>query len=202
MLNSLGVAKGYGDDMEEVWKNIAGFEGIYQVSNMGRVRSVDRYVECVDSCRHYKGRIMRLNKRKNGYLDICLRRQEINIRPLIHRLVAEAFIPNPNNLPCVNHKDENKENNCVENLEWCTQEYNNSYGEGHKQRSKNSIKYAIQKQSKPVLQYSLNGEYIAEYYSAMEAGRKNNCRQGGISECCNGKQKTAYGYIWRYKEAE
>ena len=188
--------------MEEVWKDIQGYEGIYQVSNLGNVRSVDRCVECVDSYRHYKGRIMRLNKRKNGYLDICLRRQDNKVRPLVHRLVAEAFIPNPEKLPCVNHKDENKENNRVDNLEWCTEAYNNNYGESHKQRSIHSSSAAIKNQSKPVLQYSLSGEYITEYYSAMEAGRKNNCRQSGISECCNGKQKTAYGYIWRYKEAE
>lgn len=188
--------------MEELWKDIAGYEGLYQVSNQGRVRSLDRYVECVDTYRHYKGRIMKLDKRKNGYLQVNLKRQKLNKQFLIHRLVAQAFIPNPDSLPCVNHKDENKENNNVDNLEWCTEAYNNEYGEGHKKRSENAIKYAIKNQSKAVLQFSLNGEYIAEYYSATEAGRKNNCRQGGISECCNGKQKTAYGYIWKYKEAE
>lgn len=188
--------------MEEVWKDVQGFEGIYQVSNLGRVRSLDRYVECVDSFRHYKGKIMKQDKKKNGYMQICLRRQQVHKQVLVHRLVADAFIPNVDNLPEVNHKDENKENNCVENLEWCTQAYNNSYGEGHKQRSKNAIKYAIQKQSMPVLQYSLEGKLLAEYYSATEAARKNNCRQGGISECCNGRQKTAYGYVWKYKEAK
>lgn len=187
--------------MEEVWKDIQGFEGIYQVSNKGRVRSLDRYVECADSFRHYKGKIMKQDKKKNGYMQICLRRQKIQKQALVHRLVANAFIPNTDNLPDVNHKDENKENNSVENLEWCTQAYNNSYGEGYKQRSKNAIKYAIQKQSMPVLQYSTDGKFIAEYYSATEAARQNNCRQGGISECCNGKQKTAYGYVWKYKEA-
>lgn len=188
--------------MEEEWKDIKGFEGLYQVSNLGRIKSLDRYVECVDSCRHYKCRIMRLNKRKNGYLDICLRRQEIKTRPLVHRLVAEAFIPNPNNLPQVNHKDENKENNRVDNLEWCTIEYNNKYGKGSINRCKNARNGSIRKLAKPVIQYSLDGKFVAEYFSAMEAGRKNGFSQGGISECCNGRQKTAYGYIWKYKEAE
>lgn len=184
----------------EVWKDIAGFEGIYQVSNMGNVRSVDRYVECADSIRHYKGRLMKLDKKKNGYLQVMLRRRDIAKQVLVHRLVAEAFIPNTGNLPTVNHKDENKENNRADNLEWCTMEYNNLYGEGHKTRCVNARNGAIKKQARPVIQYSLDGKFIAEYFSAMEAGRQTGCRQSGISECCNGKQKTAFGYIWRYKE--
>lgn len=188
--------------MKEVWKDVKGFEGIYQVSNKGNVKSLDRVVECVDSFRHYKGKMMKLDKKKNGYLQVNLKRQNKNAQYLVHRLVAEAFIPNPNVLSCVNHKDENKENNHVDNLEWCSQAYNNRYGAGYKKRCINARNGAIKKQAKPVLQYSLNGDFVAEYFSAMEAARMNGCKQGGISECCNGKQKTAYGYIWRYKEVE
>lgn len=188
--------------MKEVWKDIADFEGIYQVSSLGNVRSLDRCVECNDSIRHYKGRMMKFYKKKNGYLQVNLKRRNLNKQFLVHRLVAETFIPNPCNYPCVNHKDENKANNSVDNLEWCTQEYNNHYGVGNKNRCINSRNGAIKKQARAVEQYTLDGEFVAEYFSAMEAGRQNQCRQAGISECCNGKQKTAYGYVWRYKEAE
>lgn len=188
--------------MKEVWKDIAGYEGYYQVSNLGKVRSLDREVEYPTYTRYFYGKVLKPHKKRNGYLELTLRQQKKHTQALVHRLVAIAFIPNPNNLPCVNHKDENKENNCVENLEWCTEAYNNHYGIGNRNRCVNSRNGAIKKQAKPVLQFSLDGEFIAEYFSAMEAARQNQCRQGGISECCNGKQKTAYGYIWRYKEAE
>lgn len=186
--------------MSEIWKDIVGFEGLYQVSREGKIRSLDRRVQCVDSVRCYKGRLMKQHKKKNGYLQVCLRRQKIGKQYLVHRLVATAFLPNPDGLPVVNHKDENKENNSVENLEWCTQSYNNAYGDGHKMRCTNARDGAIAKTAKPVLQYSLDGVFIAEYFSAMEAGRKTGFRQGGISSCCNGSQKTAYGFKWRYKE--
>lgn len=186
--------------MAEIWKDIAGFEGIYQVSNKGKVRSLDRYVQCADSIRYYKGRMMKQDKKKNGYLQVNLKRQKINKQFLVHRLVAVAFLPNPEGFAIVNHKDENKENNSVENLEWCTHTYNNLYGEGHRTRCTNARSGAIQKLAKPVLQYSLDGVFVAEYFSATEAGRKTGFRQSGISECCNGNQKTAYGYVWRYKE--
>ena len=188
--------------MVEVWRDIKGFEGVYQVSNLGRVKSLDRYVECDDSIRHYKGRLMKPNKKKNGYLQVNLRRRETNKKYLVHRLVASAFLPNPDSLKTVNHKDENKENNCVDNLEWCTVEYNNHYGKGHRTRCTNARNGAIKNLAKPVLQYSLEGVFVAEYFSAMEAGRVNGIRQSGISGCCNGNQKTAYGYIWKYKDAK
>ena len=114
--------------------------------------------------------------------------------------MAETFLPNPNNLPEVNHLDENKENNSADNLEWVTAAQNNAYGMGYINRKKNAPAASIKSNARPVQKYSKDGKLLAEYYSAMEAGRANGCRQGGISECCNGKQKTAYGYIWKYKE--
>lgn len=185
--------------MEE-WRDIAGYEGLYQVSNLGRVRSLDRVIKCVDSIRRYKGCMLRLAKQGNGYMSVSLQKSGDRKTKLVHRLVAQAFIQNPDNLPEVNHLDENKENNVVDNLEWVTQAENNAYGEGYINRSKNAPKGSINSTARPVLKYSLDGKLLAEYYSAMEAGRANGCRQSGISECCNGKQKTAYGYIWKYKE--
>lgn len=184
--------------MKELWKDIKGYEGLYQVSNLGNVRSLDRVIHCIDGTnRMYKGCIMKTTISINGYLNVSLKHSK---NYLVHRLVAQAFIPNIDNLPCVNHIDENKENNNVNNLEWCTISYNNKYGNGFIERCINARKGSILKTAKQVLQYSLDGKFIKEYYSAMEAARQNNCRQGGISECCNGKQKTAYGYVWKYKE--
>lgn len=118
--------------VEEIWKDIEEYKGRYQVSNLGRVRSLDRisvqHKHFGDVFRPIKGKIMSntIGKRGYAYVHLC---NENNARNnSIHRLVAQAFIPNPNNLPCINHKDENKTNNNVENLEWCTYSYNNSYG--------------------------------------------------------------------------
>lgn len=118
--------------MQEIWKNIKGYEGLYQVSNYGKVRSLDKKVK---GSNQY-GKIFFVTKKgkqlksriKNGYCNVHLIKNGVLKEFTIHRLVAEAFIPNPNNLPQVNHKDENKANNYVENLEWCTRSYNCSYG--------------------------------------------------------------------------
>ena len=116
--------------MQEIWKDIRGYEGYYQVSNFGNVRSMDR----VDSyCRNLKGRILKLS---NGiYKSVTLSINNVCKNYNVHRLVAEAFIPNPDNLPCINHKDEDKHNNNVNNLEWCTYGYNNNYSELSKKAS-------------------------------------------------------------------
>jgi hypothetical protein len=134
-------------------------------------------------------------------------------RKFIHRLVAEAFIPNPDGLPMINHKDENRKNPHVSNLEWCTAKYNQNYGtcierrklntDYSKQIYKDTAKYAIQFWKKPVLQFSKDGEFIARYESAQEAGRINKCHGGHITECCKGKRyKTVGGYIWKLEKEE
>lgn len=118
--------------MEEIWKDIAGYEGLYQVSNLGRVRSLDRTIQYfrqgVLNIAHRKGKLMKQNYTSDGYFMIYLRKDNIDKYYAVHRLVAQAFIPNPDNLPYVNHKDEVKDNNCVDNLEWCTHTYNCNYG--------------------------------------------------------------------------
>lgn len=114
--------------MEE-WKNVIGYEGLYEVSNTGQVRSLDRYVKYSNGRIHlHKGKVLSPVKDKYGYLAVCLCCNEKQKRIKIHRLVAQAFLPNPDNLPQVNHKDEDKLNNSVDNLEWCTAKYNNNYG--------------------------------------------------------------------------
>lgn len=141
----------------EIWKDIENFEGLYQISNLGRVRSVDRVVHILDPKsnreynRHFPECIKSTNLDTKGYVMVTLKKDGKTSRYRIHRLVAKAFIPNPNNLPQVNHKDENKENNCMSNLEWCTNDYNGTYGTrilriSEKRRGKsthNSIKVEI-----------------------------------------------------------
>lgn len=115
--------------MNEEWRPIEGYEGLYEVSNTGRVRSLDMYVKIgYGSYRLHKGKVLSPGKNKDGYLLINLHCNEKNKKCLVHRLVAQAFIPNPDNLPQVNHKDEDKLNNRVENLEWCDAKYNINYG--------------------------------------------------------------------------
>lgn len=184
--------------MEELWKYITGYEGLYQVSNMGRVRSFDRWViGKSNSKRLIKGKILKPIKGSKGYLHVQLcKKGKINCY-LVHRLVAQAFIDNSDNLPQVNHRDECKTNNVVENLEWCTASYNMNYNDGQKRRG---VKKINGKRSKTVYQYSLNGEFVKEWKSAHEVQRQLGYSRGSISTCCLGKRKTSYGYIWRYAD--
>lgn len=177
--------------MEEIWKPAVGFEGLYEVSNLGRVKSLNYR-------RTGKERILkprRIEKKSgNVYYAVHLYKDGKAYDKPVHRLVAEAFIPNPDNLPEVNHKDENPLNNHVGNLEWCTQSYNYNYG--------TRIQRIAEKLSKPVYQYSLDGKLIKEWSSTREIERQTGYSNSYISKCCSGKYKTAYGFIWRYKEPE
>ncbi len=165
--------------MQENWSSIAGYEGLYEVSDMGRVRSVARGGT--------KGGILSAHRSRYGYMLVSLFKNNIRTGFSIHKLVATAFIPNPNNLPQVNHKDEDKTNNHVENLEWCTASYNMNYG---------GRPYA---RSKPITQKEINGNPIVEYKSIMDAVRQIGVNKGNIVECLKGRRKTAGGYIWTYK---
>jgi len=163
----------------EEFRDIKNYEGLYEVSNLGRIRNKKT------------GRILKPLKNTNGYLRLDLCKNGIRRAAKVHRLVAEAFIPNPQNLPCVNHKDENKINNCLDNLEWCTYEYNNNYG---------TIKERISKKiSKPVLQLDRDGNLIREWPSIIKVEEETGINRHNISSCCSGKLKSAGGYLWKYK---
>lgn len=173
--------------MEE-WKDIQGYEGLYQVSNEGRVKSLKFGKEKI-----LKGRI------SSNYLLVCLRKNGKSRNKLIHRLVAEAFLENPQNLQEVNHKDENKTNNHVENLEWCTPKYNSNYGTGHQRSSEKQINDPTK--SKRVDQIDpISGEVVRKWESVKECcrnGYNNSC----IWQCCIGKRKIHKGYVWKYLQA-
>lgn len=178
--------------MNEIWRPIRDYEGYYEVSNFGRVRSLDRWIKLKDGRnRLQKGKIIKADKTKNGYLRVMLCKNHKQKHFSIHRLVAQAFIPNPHNYPIINHKDECKTNNRVDNLEYCDISYNNSYGTRNER-----ISIGL---SKPILQFDLEGNFIKEWSSMMEASR-NGFGQGNICNCCNGKLKNYKGYIWKKKE--
>ena len=165
------------EEKDEVWCPIKGFEGLYEVSDQGRVRSL----------KFGKERILKPVRTPKGYLQVSLYKNG-KMKPIrIHRLVAQTFIPNPDNLPEVNHKDENKENNSVHNLEWCDSKYNNNYGT------------RTDRCSKPVLQFTKSGEFVKEWKSAMDVERNLGYFHNNISYCCTGRYKSAYGFIWKYK---
>lgn len=127
--------------MDEIWRDIEGFEGLYQVSNLGRVKCVEH--KCPGRCglRTVKEHLMTQVKGAKGYMYVSLSNMDRGRTFTVHRLVAKAFIPNPENNPVVNHKDENKANNCVDNLEWCTSLYNNTYNDVHLKRKRYAHTY-------------------------------------------------------------
>lgn len=176
----------------EVWKDISNYVGIYMISNLGRIESLERKVKNRNGYRVVKRQIINSTKRKDGYHIVTLWKNNNKKSFLLHRLVAQAFIPNPNNLPAVNHIDENPSNNCADNLEWCDDEYNNNYG-NHKFRSAAT-------QSQKVNQYDLAGNFIKTWNSMKEIERVLKINHSCISACCKGKQKYSNGYIWKYYE--
>ena len=175
----------------EVWRPIDGYDGQYEVSTFGRVRSNWRMIILCNMRLEYDNPLlMKLQDLGNGYLYVKLRGKMIGV----HRLVASAFIPNPHNLPQVNHKDENKSNNNVTNLEWCSSKYNINYGTGIKRR--------VLAFGKRIEQLSRDGKHIAYYENVNELVRLNNGKYHGwnVRRVALGNRPTAYGYKWRYIE--
>lgn len=183
----------------EIWKDIVGYEGLYQVSNLGRVKSLERKVKNKNGYRTVSDKILKQAKKTEGYLFVNLWKEGKQKIMKSHRLVAEAFLPNPENLPQVNHKDENPSNNNVSNLEFCTAKYNVNFGTRNK-RAGISISKALTgvynniKKSKPVMCI----ETGIIYPSSMEVQRQFGFANGSISQCCNGKRQTCCGYHWKW----
>lgn len=169
--------------MNETWKDVKGYEGIYQVSDMGGVKRTSGSEE----------RILKPYPDKNGYKIVSLHRCGIRKVTKVHRLVGQCFIPNPTNLPFINHKDETPSNNNVLNLEWCDRKYNNSYGMVNLRKSV--------KEGKAVVQKNQQGETMHIYHAATEAERKTGIPRQNIGQCCMGKIKTAGKFIWAYADA-
>lgn len=179
--------------MKEIWKDIKDYEELYQVSNLGRVRSMPRKGTHIN-----KIHILKSNKNYKGYLHVSLTKKCVSKTKSIHRLVAETFIPNPDNLPQVNHKDGNKLNNCVDNLEWITN-YDNLIHSIRIGLRKNSYKKGKDHcRSVIVNQYDLNNNFIKQWYCVKDIERELGYDNRNICACCRNKRPTAYGYIWKY----
>ena len=176
--------------MQEEWKSLISYNNLVEVSNFGNVRKLG------------KKTLLKPKLDKSGYLYVHIRISNLGINKMakIHRLVAEAFIPNPNKYPIINHKNEIKTDNRVENLEWCTYKYNVNYGTGLKRRAFNSRNQ--KHRSCPILQYSINGEFIQEFPSFKEVQRYLGKPYSNVWNVCNRKKESAYGYKWSYKYIE
>ena len=173
---------------KQIWKDIPGYEGLYQVSNTGRVRSLN-----YNGTR--KTKVLKQGKARDGYKKVGLYKNSKQEYYLIHRLVALTFIPNPLNLPQVNHINEIKDDNRVSNLEWCTAKYNSNYGTRLERRS--------QAKRKPILMFTKDGQFIRRFNCVAEANKflgkdRNNTNIGQCIRSENG-QHTAWGYRWIYE---
>ena len=182
--------------MKEIWKPVVGYEGLYEVSNIGRVRSLARIVECNDGRkRKIKDRTLKGSRNSGGYYGITLHKDGCTKSVNIHRIVAEAFVPNPLEKEEVNHKDENPGNNHASNLEWVTAKENNNYGT-RKERAKKAI---VEAQGGTEQELSIDGELVAEYESLAAACNATGTHVPNITKCAKGIYKAAGGYIWKYK---
>lgn len=176
--------------MEEEWRPVKGYEGLYEVSNMGRVRSLPRTVrKRGNKTSLYKGKLLKALDDLYGYKNVNLSKQTIKRKKRVHRLVAEAFIPNPMNLPVVNHLDGDKHNNCVSNLEWCS----------NKENTNHAIKTGLMKLKiapKPIIAYR-GGEFVGIFRSMAECANKLNCDKRHIGHVIHGIRKTHHGFSFK-----
>lgn len=175
--------------MEE-WRDIQGYEGLYQVSNYGSVKSIDRILP---NGKNRKGKVLYVHL-INGYPTVSLCKNNKQHNHKIHRLVAQSFIPNPDNKPCVDHIDANRANNNVINLRWVTYQENNNSPLSYKARS-TAINAA---RSVMVAQYNKEGALLAIYPSIIIASKFTSAKANCICDCCSGRIKTAGGFIWKY----
>ena len=173
---------------KEIWKDIEGYEGYYMVSNMGRVKSLGNGKS--NNGNYSKKRILKPVDDSHGYLKVNLHKDGKAKNYLVHRLVASAFCENQMGYTEVNHLDEDKTNNCADNLEWCSRSYNCNYGTRN------------QKLSKPIFGIDKITGLIVEFSSIMEASRVLRIDQGNITRCCQGRLKSIGGFAWYYADTE
>lgn len=187
--------------MQEIWKSIEGYDGKYEISNFGRVKSL------YDNKGRKREKILIPRISKNGYLYLNLWKNSKGKSKKIHRMVAEAFCKKNIDAQCVNHINGIKTDNRAINLEWCTYSYNtkHAFKSGLQKPKKGNDNGMFGKHgkehpsSKPVIQYDLHNNFIKEWENCVEAGKQLNVNASSIQRCARGERKTAFGYIWRYK---
>lgn len=177
--------------MNEIWKDIEGYEGLYQVSNLGRVKSLERMCRCRgDGVRKVPERILKPGLNGHGYLTVALSNEGVWVTYYVHNVTSQAFLYKKAGATEVNHKNGNKQDNKIANLEWVTGDENieHSFREGLQPRPRKAIHML-----------TLDGNHVMTFSSGMEAARHlGKTTSGGISHVCNGSQETAYGYKWKY----
>lgn len=194
--------------MKEFWKPVKNFEGLYEISNLGNVKTLKRtwrvlnYQSKKYQTMYNKEKLMNCVISKTGYKQVVLMKNNKKTLKLIHRLVAEAFINNTENKPCVNHKDGNKLNNNVNNLEWCTYKENNIHALKNG-LSKSYLKGKYGKEhnkSKKINQYDLDGNFIKTWDCISDVTRQLKIDSGRITKCCKHQKycHSAGGFIWEY----
>lgn len=202
--------------MEEIWKDIVGYEGRYKISSKGKVLSTGKYIDG----RIYEPKYVKTRLDIGGYVTVALYKGRLSKTYKVHRLVAEAFIPNPQNLPVVDHINTKRDDNRVENLRWCTykENCNNpltrvnishsakiafSKEEIRKQRAERMLRIndiVVAKRRKKVAQFSLSGKFVKEYKSMNDAAMAISGYSGYIRDVCNGKIQSYKGFIWKHVE--
>lgn len=185
----------------EIWKDVKGYEGYYQVSNCGRVQSLFRIVKAIvrgrPTERIEQGGLLRFGTSSNGYYHVNLRIASNIKGTTVHRLVAQAFVynPKPNEYSIVNHLDSDRKNNISENLEWTTYKGNSQHSAEYRKLKTGGVHH----NAKTVLRFSLEGEYIDEFKSGSFAQEATGVSKHVIYKCCTGRHKRAGNYVWRYK---
>lgn len=181
--------------MIEEWRDIKDYEGYYQVSNYGRIRSLDRtIIESNGVKRFYKGKIVKTVDAGKGYKNVILSKGGKHSTPRVCRVVAEAFCENPFHYTQVNHKDEDKTNDRADNLEWCTPVYNTNYGTGIRRRAVQIYR--------PVNQYTLDGTFIKRWDGITPAAKELGLHGEHITRVCKGKLNQTGGFKWEYAKKE
>lgn len=188
------------ENNSEIWKPVVGYEGLYEVSNMGRVRSLERINK---RGFNLSSKILKPTLNSGGYCIVGLFKNGLQRKILVHRLVAECFLYNVENKPFIDHINTIRTDNRVENIRWVTTKENQNnpltikYRKGHTEWC---VKGEKHHRNKPIIQYDKEGNFIKEWFSIRESSEQNNVKEQNISACCRGKIKYAGGFIWKYKE--
>lgn len=181
--------------MKEIWRNVKGYEGLYEVSNLGRIKSIQRSGT--------PGGVRKLNVNKYGYVYVMLSKSNKHKNHTVHRLVGLAFIPSVDGKELINHIDGNKSNNNLKNLEWVNNSENRKHAFANNLQKVNLDKaheVAWENQKRKVKQFSLDGKFVSEFLSIQEAAIKNGIGRTGISQCLSGRYKQSGGFMWKYSE--